>query len=340
MNIPAKVFINTLFIRKYPTMVNVVKIISNLSYDKLNQILMHIRDTYYYYHEKNLYFIGSKDDIIDALQENFICFEEMKPRPLSFSGNDINIFRVLIYKAFRSFLTRKGFVWDPRKRSEMFIACPNPKLEAEICKIYHIKLINNIVGENLNILRVHEGFRYKLDIIDGVPALTLFPKVTPLIKAPDNPVKMDVAFICYTSCPWKGKRPCRLPRKKVKVLEVEHLNKEHIFCPKDVHRSLVKLIDNRRRVYEVPEHVIHVEAHPTAIKALGSEAYKEFRRLALKRSSYRLRALKAMLYYISEGNDTIEIPVGDDPEGIVINSTLCTHRVIDKSEIWKEYRVR
>ncbi|RLE91089.1 MAG: hypothetical protein DRN04_13605 [Thermoprotei archaeon] len=319
-------------------MVNVLKIISNLSYDELNQILMHIRDTYYYYHEKNLYFIGSKDSVVNALRENFVCFEEMEPRPLSFSGNDINILRVLIYKAFRSFLTRKGFAWDPRKRNEVFIACPNPKLEAEVYKIYRVKLISSIVGENLNILRVHEGFRYKLDIIDGVPALTLFPKVTPLIKAPNNPVEMDVIFTCYIPCPWKGKRQCRLPRKKVKVLKTEHLNKEYIFCPENVSRSLVKLIDNRRRVYEVPEHVIHIEAHPTAIKALGSEAYKEFRRLSLKRTSYRLRTLMALLYYISEGNNTIKIPVGDDPEGIVINSIPSIQTIIDKSEVWKEYR--
>ena len=238
MNMLDKVFINALFIRKYPTMVNVVKIVSNISYDELNHILMHIRDTYYYYHEKNLYFIGSKDNIINALRENFVCFEEMEPRPLSFSGNDINILRVLIYKAFRSFLTRKGFAWDPRKRNEAFIACPNPKLEVEVYKTYRVKLINSIVGKNLNILRVHEGFRYKLEIIDGVPALTLFPKVTPLIKAPNNPVEMDVIFTCYIPCPWKGKRPCRLPRKKVKVLKTEHLNKEHIFCPKNVSRSI------------------------------------------------------------------------------------------------------
>jgi len=337
MSILDKVFINTLPIRKYPTMVNILKIISNLSYDELNQILMYIRDTYYYYHEKNLYFIGSKDSIINALQENSVSFEEMEPRPLSLSGSDVNIFRVLIYKAFRSFLTRKGFVWDPRKRSEVFITCPNPKLEAEVYKTYHVKLINNIVGENLNILRVHEGFKYKLDTIDGVPALTLLPKVTPLIKAPNNPVEMDVIFTCYIPCPWKGKRQCKLPRKKVKVLKTEHLNEEHIFCPKNVSRSLVKLIDHRRRVYEVPEHVIHVEAHPTVIRALGSEAYKEFRRLSLKRTSYRLRTLMALLYYISEGNNTIKIPVGDDPEGIVINSIPSVQTIIDKSEVWKEY---
>ena len=178
MNVPDKVFINVLFIRKYPTTVNSVKITSNLSYDELNQILMHIHDTYYYYHKKNLYFIGNKDRIINALQENFVCFEEMKHKPLNFTGNDINIFRVLIYKAFRLFLTRKGFTWDPRKKGEVFIACPNPKLETEVYKVYRVKLVSKIVGENLNILRVHEGFRYKLDIIDGVTALTLLPKGT------------------------------------------------------------------------------------------------------------------------------------------------------------------
>jgi len=105
-----------------------------------------------------------------------------------------------------------------------------------------------------------------------------------------------------------------------------------------VSRSLVKLIDNRRRVYEVSERVIYIEAHPTTIKAFGSGAYKEFRRLSLKRTSYKLRTLMALLYYISEGNNTIKIPVGDDPEGIVINSIPSIQTIIDKSEVWKEYR--
>ena len=273
-----------------------------------------------------------------------MSFEELEPISLYFSKTpsiNTNVFRVLIYKAFRSYLVRKGFTWDPRRRNEAFITRPSFKLKNEIYEKYRVELISIIVSEDLNnVLYVHEGLRYKLDLIDEVPALIVFPKVTPFIRATDDDiVEKNIIFSCHASFQWKSRGVCKLPRKKMKISSMEYTGREHILCPTNVDKRLVKLVDDKGRNYEIPRHVIHVEAHPAVIRALGYETYKEFRRLALKRTYDRLKTLMALLHYISEGSNIIKISVGDDPEGIIITSTLNTHTIADRSEVWKKYRI-
>ena len=48
MNATDKVYVNALLIQKYPATANVVKILSSLSYEEINEILSHLRNTYYY----------------------------------------------------------------------------------------------------------------------------------------------------------------------------------------------------------------------------------------------------------------------------------------------------
>lgn len=335
--IESAVNLNILEILKYPEAISRLRIISTVRYDELNKIAGPISNLLYHYHEDILHFLGDSEQLKATLEENDIKYEEIEPLEVNIV-KDFSLLRVLIYKALRRFFTQKGFTWDLRKKNEVFLTNPrSSKLVKDVKKKYKVNLIHEIRGKESDItLTVHEGFRYKINLMEDILTLTIRPKVTPLIQADLSSLKpgADIVCICKLDCPFKP--ICtKIPRKKIIIGTYNLLDKAYNICPEGF-RSLVEVTDKiTGNSYEIPTHTIHIEAHPTLISKIG--VYREFRKISLKRTAYRTKVGLALLYYLSEGKDEIKIKMGNDT---LVISAIPIEGVIEVDEdVWERYRV-
>ncbi len=335
------IYINMLEVTKFPEKIHAIKILSDMSYNELNNLISTTPYTYYFFHEKILYFIGYKNNVIDLLNKGDVIFEELEDIPaVDIINRKFNIFRVIFYKSFRSYLISRGFTWDYRRKNVAFVSKPNPKLKKEISNAFDIKLINTFFSRDSSILLIHEGFRYKLDLVEGKLMLTIFPRVTPLVKTKDysDIINNDIVFVCRRACPWITMKLCRFLGKKIRVEKIKYLSRDYLYCPEYVEdRKVLQIIDVKGRTYEIPRHVIFLEARPSTIRRLGIDVYRAFRKLALKNTQQRLNALNALLYYLSNGGNCINIRVGDDNEAISISAKILSLPLIERDDVWKKY---
>jgi len=338
-------YTNMFQILKYPDTLNRLKIQSPVTYKEINDALGSIKDLHYHYHEKILYFLGSAEVTQKALKDRSIEYEEIPPLKINIK-RDFPVMRVIIYKAFRIFLVKKGFIWDPRRRNITFLIDPKPSLTKKINEKFNIRFINTLAGmpETLNqasidkvpMLRVHEGFKYGLDTLKNNLVLVIFPRVTPLLRVNTVSLKtgQEVVSVCYKkSCLFKG--VCKLPRKKITVKEIKEVHETPKFCPEKP--KFVKILDTSDKDYELPVFTIHIQPSSSAIRALGKEVYSHFRELALKKTFYRFKILQAFLYYLSEGNNQIKIQMGDDPQALIIDASPIKQSIEEEKNVWSKY---
>ena len=333
-----KAYLNVFPIMKYPNTVNRLEILSPLRYDELNAIIGHISNLQYYNHENILYFIGDAKSLKASLDEVNVEYNEIDPLNVDIE-RDFHIMRVLIYKALRRFLTRIGFMWDPRRKNVVFLIRPETGLAKEINKKFKVEFIHDLTGVHkgqFKTITVYEGFRYKLDLVNGDPILTIFPRVTPLIKANSASLSPGTGVVCLCNVKCDFKQICRkLPRKKLIVDNFTELSKESLLCPEG-YKKLVKIVDKSKKSYEVPSHTIHIEAHPAIMRRLG--VYKLFRNLSLKRTHERTKVMQALLHYLSKGEEAIKIKMGEDIEALVIKAVPIEVKVEEDEDVWEKYR--
>mgnify|MGYP000282916033 CR=1 FL=1 len=167
------------------------------------------------------------------------------------------------------------------------------------------------------------------------PTLVIRRKVTPLIQADLSSLSSmsSIVGVCKLRCPFKA--VCKkIPRKKIYVDSYSKLDKTYDICPEG-YRELVEITDKSGKSYEIPAHVIHVEASTALMSRIG--VYKKFRSIAIKWSEEWSTITQALLYYISEGRDRIKIDIGRVT--LVISAIPIEGKVEVDKDVWKKYRI-
>ena len=284
---------------------NIIK--TDVNYPDLNRIMGSLFHVTYHLFSNRLYFIGDESEVEAQLASN--DFEA------TFTGSievDIkknwHIISIILYKAIRFFLMRKGFVWKPRVKNEVFIL--NPELYDDT------QLVHKLFNINQEELRVHEGFRYYLDFIGSAPVLSMIPKVTPTLRVLSTSLPREITILCEKHC--EVRDTCKLPKKKIRVSEYKIFQDDSGFCPHS--KSYIAILGKRQ--YTVPWHTLHLEAHPSTIRQRGF--YRDFRRIALKPNWRKRKVLITFADLLSDNLDEIVIPVGHLQRGLVFDSDFLT----------------
>ncbi|MCK4734247.1 MAG: hypothetical protein KAT65_17470 [Methanophagales archaeon] len=152
---------NLLHAIKFPEKMNVIQTDID-DYNELNEI---IRGIPKHLKSKKLFFFGDVDEIYKTLEENAYKAEISEPIRINVQliSEYWDILSVLFYRAIKSFLREKGFYLHKNL----------------VYMVRHDEIEENplIRKDNIDNYYIHEGFEYKLHLLDKKVFLSLTPRI-------------------------------------------------------------------------------------------------------------------------------------------------------------------
>lgn len=157
---------NVLQAIEFPEKINVMKI--EIDYKTLNSISKN-REIFYYLKSNKIYFFGHSDIMSELLNEKGYPIEVLNPLYIDADciQHHWDILRVLFYKVTECFLRQKGLYFHPGRRNIFYMVSIDSWTDG-----------TPLIKENQeNRYFVHEGFKYKLHLINKSVFLSLAPLI-------------------------------------------------------------------------------------------------------------------------------------------------------------------
>lgn len=157
---------NLLQTTEFPEKMNVMKI--EIEYEVLNSILKNSEISYHLKSDK-IYFFGNSNTMSELLKEKGYPSEILNPIYINADCIQYHwdIVRVLFYKVTECFLRQKELYFHPRRRNTFYVVNIDNWVDG-----------TPLIGKNQrNGYYVHEGFEYKLHLINKSVFLSLAPLI-------------------------------------------------------------------------------------------------------------------------------------------------------------------
>jgi hypothetical protein len=333
MSEPNQRYLTRFPIIEYPKTLYRIKINDPLTYTQVNEALKTCKNVTFHYHEKTLYIVGDPEVVIEKLRNTGTSFSKEDPIEVDLE-RDFPVLRIILYKAFRSFLKRKGFVWKPEKKTSAFVSHIADDEQNLLSQLYGIRMVRRLTASVGTELYIHEGFDYIIEKKGQSLFLTLLLKVTPLIKTDLGQVRPGTKMVtaCHKECELKG-TICTLPLWKSIIVSAEAAQTSPGWCP--YAQAWVRLIDIKGKELVVPAHTLNIESNPHQIRRLN--LYEQFRRFSLKNDFFKTKTLKALLSYLTSGRKHLWVKVGKDIGAMKVDVTLREVQVEEVPNAWEAY---
>jgi len=322
---------------EYPKVLHRLRVSDPVTYIQICNILKNCRNITFHYHEKIIYIVGDPEVVMEKLKANGISFSREESVEVDLEKH-FEILRIILYKAIRSFIKHKGFVWRPDKQTSAFVSHIADDEQNSVGQMYGVYMVRRLTPATSfgTEFYIHEGFDYTIEKVGESLFLTLRLKVTPLVKTNLGQVRpmMKLITACHRECELKGLL-CPLPLWKSTITSAEVTSTNPGWCP--YAQAWAKLIDIKGKELITPAHTLNIESNPHHIRALG--LYREFRKFSLKNDPFKIKTLKALLSYLASGREELWIRVGGNIGGLKVDVALKEVKVEVFPDAWQAYIV-
>jgi len=236
--------LNSLMLKKHPQDFKVIDI--NIQFTQLNKILGPIHDACYYLHSGRLYFIGDEEAVSTKLREHGFTTAYTSSITLN-PVNNWEIIRPIFYKALHFYFVKHNSVsvWQPRRMNKLL----KQAFILEPTRFEDTELVHEIYNSSGERLIVFEGFSYWLEFLGSRIALTLLPKVKPIL--PLKAVLEAQDMVCNSKNAYLEAGPA-LIRSKDFYFDFRKIALKRNPEKRNVLNAIVKLLSNGKEEISIP----------------------------------------------------------------------------------------